>query len=264
MPWIMRRIMREWSPPMYNEEIKYPIAEIFTSIHGEGRYAGTRMTFIRLAGCTVGKYLATRTSANFKTPQDPLMPILPSGKEAFECTTFDGRKFPCDTDFNVSERLSLREIYDQIPKGIKHVCLTGGEPLMHLKILPQLIEPLRKEEITVHIETSGTIDIPSWMLDNYMYIACSPKFGCLPTSIERADEIRFMVDKDFNLSEARRYMDYIVKPQKTRVFLAPLSSSENVTEFDPESLSMCMELMEHPWFVDARISIQMHKVLNVR
>lgn len=248
--------------------IKFPIAETFTSIHGEGRFAGTRMTFFRLAGCTVGKYKATRTSANLKTPMEPLMPILPSGKEAWECTAFDGRTFPCDTDFNKYESLTTAELTSRIPKGVTHVCITGGEPLMH-KGLITFVEHIHKlrPDIIIHIETSGTIVIDDWLVDNYIYIACSPKQGCLPSSLIKAGEIRLMVDENFAALPAQVMLaeaQVMVYPKRltAQIYLAPLSLSLDVTKIDPNAMKRCFELLEQ--FPEARISIQMHKILGVR
>src|SRR6185369_16374948 len=100
-------------------KLTLPVAEVFTSIHGEGHWAGTLMTFIRLAGCTVGKPMAKG-----------LLPILSTGAQSTMCTTFDGRQFPCDTDYNMTGKWTVEELLMEIPHNVRHVCITGGEPLM--------------------------------------------------------------------------------------------------------------------------------------
>src|SRR4051812_2738266 len=95
----------------------YPISEIFTSPQGEGLYTGMMMTFIRLAGCSVGrpypkeKYVVL-PHCEFKCiGGDPDMGhgpncayaksthVLPIYTE--QCTLYDGRTFACDTDYRV-------------------------------------------------------------------------------------------------------------------------------------------------------------------
>src|SRR5271170_6427812 len=88
---------------------KYPVSEIFTSIQGEGVYTGTVMTFIRLAGCSVGKKIAEKDRAivNQKAEhfsQPPGVELKPNHLSVLKpyteiCTLYDGREFLCDTDF---------------------------------------------------------------------------------------------------------------------------------------------------------------------
>jgi organic radical activating enzyme len=223
-----------------------PIAEIFTSIHGEGYWAGTPMTFIRLAGCSVGRTYAGNNESPF--------PVLQSGIRAFECTAFDGRKFPCDTDYRKTETKTLNEIYNSIPPHIKHVCITGGEPLMHREI-DALCAYLTK--YIIHIETSGTI---SKYLPNVAHVTCSPKFGYNPDYVGDADEVRIMVD-DKLTDEALAELMLCVHPQYQHVYFSPLCVND-VSTPDSLSLQRCLELVHQ--YPNTKISIQMHKVLGVR
>lgn len=227
-----------------------PIAEIFTSIHGEGYWAGTPMTFIRLAGCTVGKSFVNNG------PDPVNFPMFPDGKYMFQCTTFDGRTFPCDTDYRKVYSLSLGAILRTIPSHIKHVCITGGEPLMHGEKLTDLILYLNK--FWVHIETSGSIEIqrPS----GHLHITCSPKAGYVPSFVSEADEVRIPVGTGLTREAIDILMAY-VKPQYQYVYFSPLCIGDTTVP-EPESLKMCMDLvMQYP---DTMVSIQMHKVLGVR
>lgn len=74
-----------------NDEIKYPISEIFTSVQGEGVYSGVMMTFIRLAGCTVGKpYKESEKLIGNNIDGFKQLPVYTE-----KCTLYDGREFPC-------------------------------------------------------------------------------------------------------------------------------------------------------------------------
>lgn len=104
---------------------RYPIAEIFYSIQGEGRWLGKPMIFIRLAGCSV-------KSCHIR-------------KE-------------CDTDWSHGKSNELKEIVD-IVRNLpgKTVSITGGEPTDH--DLNPLLEAL--DSYDIHLETSGIRAAPS-------------------------------------------------------------------------------------------------------
>ena len=91
---------------------------IFSTIQGEGDLLGTPMHFIRLAGCSVG------------CPE-------------------------CDTDYRVSERLSVAEIIERLQRlpRLAWVWITGGEPTDHP--LGNLIAALHRERYNVALATAG-------------------------------------------------------------------------------------------------------------
>ena len=71
----------------------------------------------------------------------------------------------CDTTYSfdkseITEVLSAEEIYDYIKStGVSNVTLTGGEPLFQ-KDIDEVLSLLNEdEELVVHIETNGAIDI---------------------------------------------------------------------------------------------------------
>ena len=86
-----------------NEEQKYPISEIFTSPQGEGVYAGAMMTFIRLAGCTVGKPFPKEKYQSRKDPIEGAHNIPGLAVYTEKCTLYDGREFACDTTPNTGD-----------------------------------------------------------------------------------------------------------------------------------------------------------------
>ncbi len=227
---------------------RYPIAELFDSIQGEGLFAGTPMFFVRLAGCSVGKNI--HTIRHFQ--EVPAMPIY-----AELCRSWDGREFICDTDFRVKQRLTANEILKEIPGG-RHVCLTGGEPLIH--DLEELVEMLWNEGHEIHLETSGTIDLPEWTYHNDAWIAVSPKFGAKDTVLADSNEIKLLVDKGFSLY----YADQVVRWARSKgtdpyIWLQPINAESTL---DMENALRCLELLKaRP---DWRLSIQLHKILGVR
>ena len=100
------------------------ITEIFLSLQGEARDAGWPTVFVRLTGC-------------------PL-----------RCTY-------CDTAyaFHGGAWRSFDEILAEVARhGVRHVCVTGGEPLAQ-KRCAGLLQRLCDAGYDVSLETSGAIDI---------------------------------------------------------------------------------------------------------
>jgi 7-carboxy-7-deazaguanine synthase len=100
------------------------ITEIFLSLQGEARDAGWPTVFVRLTGC-------------------PL------------------RCQYCDTAyaFHGGEWLGIEAILAEVEgHGVRHVCVTGGEPLAQ-KRCPALLSRLCDAGYAVSLETSGAIDI---------------------------------------------------------------------------------------------------------
>lgn len=102
---------------------KADIAEIFSSIQGEGLYIGCRQVFIRFSGCNL------------------------------DCRY-------CDTDHkNRKNTFASRELLEEISKfdavPYHSISLTGGEPLLYADFLKELLPGLNRTKI--YLETNGTL-----------------------------------------------------------------------------------------------------------
>lgn len=98
------------------------VYSIFRSLQGEGLSIGSPTVFIRTSGC-------------------PL-----------RCTY-------CDTTqaYDKGEEMSLEQIMKKVSKlKAKHVCLTGGEPMMQREA-PKLVQMLVDEGYMVVLETNGAM-----------------------------------------------------------------------------------------------------------
>ena len=100
------------------------VSEIFLSLQGESSRVGLPTVFVRLTGC-------------------PLRCVW------------------CDTAYAFSggQTMLLPEIVDEVAThGVRHVCVTGGEPLAQPACL-QLLSTLADAGHAVSLETSGALDI---------------------------------------------------------------------------------------------------------
>jgi organic radical activating enzyme len=202
------------------------------------------MHFVRLAGCSVGK-------AGSSTSLEGTFPILKTGREAWLCHTYDGRPFWCDTDFHFKEWWSFDKLLSDTWEN--HLCLTGGEPLIHMEKLVPFIDESLEKGVTVHIETSGTIDLLQPQPPG-LWISVSPKQGCTKNMIMKADEIKLLVDGEFNLQKVP--LEIYAHPM---VWVQPVNDEFMVRR---DNYDRCMEILRQMprW----RLSVQLHKFLNIR
>lgn len=241
---------------------KFPIAERFTSLQGEGLYTGTLMHFVRFAGCSVGKPIRDPQEREDFSRAEGLY-VLPIYRE--KCTTYDGREFLCDTDFRTKEALTMAEILAGVPKGVERLCFTGGEPLN--QPLKEFLSWIGLEtKYKVHIETSGTVSLTEMWPEycpadsnetngaSWLWITVSPKTGVLSKMIGLANEIKLLVDENFDIKKVPED----IKDHRL-VWVQPINTEFTVNR---KNLEKCIQLLhEYPnW----RMSTQMHKIWNVR
>lgn len=102
---------------------KAKISEIFSSIQGEGLYAGVKQVFVRFFGCNL------------------------------TC------KF-CDTKLRSYDKYSSLNLFNkikQLSSDSHSVSFTGGEPLLHKDFLKEILRLLKNQGITTYLETNGTL-----------------------------------------------------------------------------------------------------------
>lgn len=211
----------------------YKVAEIFSSINGEGPRQGQLALFIRLQGCNL------------------------------DCSY-------CDTQWANGENArfhwtSTEDILDLIRQmQIRNITLTGGEPLCQENIM-ELLQALAAEpEIRVEIETNGSVS-----LKPFAQIQNAPSFNMdykLPGSgmehemlmenfdvLSEKDTVKFVV-KDYE--DLQRSLELIREQgltEKCRVFLSPVYG-----EIDPEEI---VNFMKDNHLNDVTMQLQIHKVI---
>lgn len=129
-----------------------PVAEIFgPTWQGEGRHAGQRVGFLRLAECNLACDWCDTAYTWDRSRYDV----------AAEC--------PPTTVENISTRLA--------GLGVSIVILSGGEPLIHARPIDCPLARVLTTDYQWHVETNGTLIPPTWMTDALTYAAVSPKIN---------------------------------------------------------------------------------------
>jgi 7-carboxy-7-deazaguanine synthase len=188
------------------------IAEVYSSIQGEGQFAGVPSVFVRTSGCNLRCWFCDTPFTSWK-PEGP--------------------------------QISLAELVAQVRAfEIEHVVLTGGEPLLQPDSVP-LCEQLLAAGHFVTIETAGTVFRPAPA--NLMSI--SPKLAnSTPASVNSADarrwsqrhdqtrtcpavirelirtgdyQLKFVIDQPSDVTEVLRWLADWPQIPRDRVWLMP-------------------------------------------
>ncbi len=198
------------------------IAELYSSLQGEGRLAGTPSVFVRTSGCNL------------------------------RCTW-------CDTPFTSWEpagtNRTVNELVEEIlNRKLKHVVITGGEPLLASE-MHVLCNILQKEGQHITIETAATV-IPDKGPPSANLMSLSPKLRSSTPNSETGweqrhekrrrrddiiqllctmpNQIKFVIDSPSDLAEAVSWLaDLDIHPRSKEarhVYLMPQGVTQSRLE----------------------------------
>lgn len=198
------------------------VAEIFTSLQGEGPLAGQPALFIRLAGC--------------------LPPFCPW------CDT----PHALDPDGPATVTMSVDDLLrhaDMHPRLL--IVITGGEPFRQwTQGLEELANQLTARGRRVQYETSGKAGIPS---ESHGMVVCSPKPLEAPTLdpalIPRVHAFKFVVGND--LAPVLRFVQ-AADLDPAKIWLMPLGRTRS------EQLAAMPQVWEHCLRHGFRFSPRLH------
>ncbi len=144
------------------------VSEIFCSIQGEGLNAGKRAVFLRMALCNLAcEWCDTKY-------------------------TWDWNNYEYEKEV---KEMNIEEVKaDLLKHGVKHLVLTGGEPMLQQRELLPLLESLKIMEFFIEVETNGTMIPPREMIEVVDQWNVSPKLensGNSPFSREKPESYRF-------------------------------------------------------------------------
>lgn len=222
--------------------LKAKITEIFNSIQGEGVYAGEMQTFIRFYGCNL------------------------------KCSF-------CDEGIKDTFReWTVEDIIKHVTKDAhKTISLTGGEPLLQIQFLKELLPELKKSGFDIYLETNGILkDNLSEVIGFIDIISMDIK---LPSStdsgqcwkkhleflkIARSKEtfVKVIITKKTNdqdikkavslVSEVDKEVPFIIQPAVFKGKIEPIDYFEKFYKIASSRLS------------NVRIIPQIHKILGVK
>ncbi len=194
------------------------VSETFTSRQGEGILTGTPSFFIRTTGCNLRCWFCDTPYASW-TPK--------------------------------GEQIPLQSLVEQAQKsGVKHVVLTGGEPMLAKAISP-LTDLLHRAGFHLTIETAGTIhrDVQADLLSISPKFASStphaskhPKWherhetqrlrtGTLQKLIDGAQDyqLKFVVDSSQDYAELLKLIEEL-NLDRSKVWVMPQGSTEDALD----------------------------------
>ena len=211
----------------------YLVQEIFTSIQGEGQHTGRPATFVRFSGCNL------------------------------RCSF-------CDTDHTsnakrvMHESLLAKLVSIRDKTHVKHIILTGGEPL--IQTTWALITDILARGFTIQVETNGSI-IPKWLTtsdlsSDDLWITCSPKPSMHPLMLKYAHEFKVLVDVHGpHIPLALKLsLNCITTKCRQQLFFQPIEG--HTKESSRRNLRAAIQqVYDTP---NSRLSPQIHKLLNLR
>lgn len=156
-----------------------PVVEMFTSIQGEGKYTGIPSHFIRVNGCNLRCVF----------------------KDSICDTPYSSFK-PEDNIVDNVEDLYVKfcELAAKNP-SVKHIVITGGEPLLYKKDLEKFIDLIYTPDKKITIETNGTLPIldPTLYRSKIALYSVSPKLsssvGKAPGTYGSMDVTKEMINR---------------------------------------------------------------------
>jgi len=233
-------------------KIKY--SEAFYSIQGEGRWVGTPSVFLRMFGCNFecagfgqerGKPLIPRDEmpwkqldlSNYKFVED--LPVMHIGcdssaswaKEYMHLSTFEEASIIADKLLALTPNNS----WDNDGQDI-HLILTGGEPLMWQKQLPDLLNaPALKGLKNITFETNSTFPLTDEFYQCLMRKSsldvtwsCSPKLSISGEAYEEAIKPDNW-DQYSSVAHSDLYLKFVVQDEED---LQEIQDIKNTYLFD--------------------------------
>lgn len=216
--------------PEIHDGLHLNVQEIFSTLQGEGPYAGQPSVFVRLGGCNL--------ACEF-----------------------------CDTEFDSYQNFSVEKIIVEVLHLAKNaeekivrklVVITGGEPMR--QPIERLCAELVKLDFLVQIETNGTIfrELPK-----EIKIICSPKVTNGKYHAIRSDLLPRINALKFIISAGNKNYSEISDVGQSKlqipVYVQPMDEYDEVK--NRANLEHAKNLCEKNGYF---LSLQIHKILGLK
>ncbi|MEW9698557.1 7-carboxy-7-deazaguanine synthase QueE [Paenibacillus sp. SI8] len=216
-------------------DIRIPMVEIFETVEGEGTRAGFPTVFVRLFGCNL-------------------------------------RCIWCDTKYSyppaeAENVMTIAEIVSKVESfRSRHICLTGGEPLLYGEKSLALVEALAALEQVddLHIETNGAIDLAP-----FVSAIASPKVRyIMDFKLPGSGEMEQMVVSNFGLLRKQDELKFVIGSEedfRTAVRVLEQHPTKALPMFSPVWETMpprrLVELMLEAGLSGVKLNMQLHKII---
>jgi 7-carboxy-7-deazaguanine synthase len=137
------------------------ISEIYSSLQGEGLLTGTPSVFVRTSGCNLRCWFCDTpyTSWHPEGEDWSVEEIVQEVQRLRECVGWDKRAQLAPAHQLPGGGPALAHASMSHPTSIRHVVITGGEPMLFAELIP-ICERLHAEGLHITIETAGTLFLP--------------------------------------------------------------------------------------------------------
>lgn len=214
------------------------VTEVFSTIQGEAKYVGYPATFVRLYGCNM------------------------------LCTY-------CDTLYAVNgnpKKFKNRKSVDTVVKQVRtlknrHVCITGGEPLLQGETMP-LVYELAQDGYLVNIETNGGVLIEDDRTSRTFSYTMDVKTPCAGEQnvalniyenlarLSSKDEVKFVISDEKDFAFAKDILKEY--PTKAMIIFSPLFRGKNSTILNDLATWVHDDKIQN-----ARLGVQLHKIIGM-
>lgn len=229
------------------------ISEIFSSLQGEGTHLGERHLFLRFEACNI------------------------------HCEYCDELGKP-GTDFDVNAVVEKLIEADREFGPHAYVSLTGGEPLLYVSFLKELMPKLKEHGFKLYLETNGILwkaleqvieftDVvamdlkPASVTKERSFTQEHKRF--LEISVNKETLIKIIISKEIDLSEFKELCLLIRRAGACHgmpaLILQPISA-EIEGHDDPDLMRLLGELQTLALGIlsDVRIVPRLHKILKIK
>lgn len=215
------------------------IAEIFESIQGEGRFAGTPSVFVRTTGCNL------------------------------RCWFCDSRYTSWEPE---GEQRTWQSVLEQVCETVcEHVVITGGEPLLQPDVVP-LTHALRDAGKFVTIETAATVYRPvhaDLMSISPKLANSTPILGIWAERHERlrdqrdvvgrmlsgySHQLKFVIDRPEDLIEVETYLKRHPAVPGEHIWLLPQAITAE--QLESQTSWLRAEALQRGYRVSPRLHIE--------
>lgn len=211
----------------------FSLVESFVSINGEGPHAGLLALFLRFAGCNLRCSYCDTAWAN--APDCPV------------------------------EQVTQDEIVARVrAAAVRHVTITGGEPLLVPGMVALLLALAQEAGITVEVETNGSVDLSPFLhaaprvlytMDYKLPQSGMEAHMCLENldRLRPQDTLKLVCGGAPDLERVKSLLDKHHIQERCSVYISPVFGAMDAVDL--------VTFLQREHLVTVRLQLQLHKYI---